>query len=113
MARYDFHCDDCDTDFDEFASFDETGEYPRVKCPQCGSGNKHKVFSASGISFTFTGAAAPGTKWYNASHDRRFYHKLEKDRKDREEAEKKSHMGSSPYNPIDDISSGKYFGEVK
>ena len=113
MGHYDFHCRECDTDFDEITPFDETGVYPGIQCPKCGSDNKEKVFSAEGVTFTFSGAAAQGTKWYNASHDRRFYHKLEQDRKAREEAEKKSHMGAAPYNPIDDISSGKYFGEVK
>jgi len=31
----------------------------------------------------------------------------------RRKAEEESHMGTSPYSEIDDISSGEFFGEVK
>jgi hypothetical protein len=34
-------------------------------------------------------------------------------RDQRKVAEEKSHMGKAPYRNIDDISSGKHFGEVK
>ena len=111
MPNYDFQCRDCGIEYEHLARYDETGVYSGVVCPECGSENKDKLMSS--FSFTFTDKAAGGTKLFAASHDRRFFHKLEKDRKDREEAERKSHMGSAPYNPIDDISSGEYFGPAK
>ena len=40
-------------------------------------------------------------------------HLMAKAQNERRQAEARSHMGTNPYNDIDDISSGKYFGEVK
>ena len=47
------------------------------------------------------------------SHDWQYNNKLPQAIKEREMAERASKMGSQPYNPIDDISSGKHFGSVK
>ena len=113
MPLYDFSCSDCGKIYEEFASFDETGVYEAVKCPACGSNHKTKVFSGC-VAFAFTNPV--GTKKYNASHELRYRNAIEKKggvRDQRAMAEKLSHMGSAPYNDIDDVSSGKYFGEVK
>jgi phage FluMu protein Com len=106
-----FQCKKCNTEYEELVPYDETRKYSKVKCPKCKS--KSKIVLMSGFTFNFTSNASEGTKWYNASHDRRYFHKLEKDRKNREEAEKKSHMGSDPYPHLDDISSGNFFGKVQ
>lgn len=114
MANYEFRCQDCGKVFDEFASFDPEGKYPTVKCPNCDSDNKKRLMSA--CSFNFTNPE--GTDRWNSEtsgHDYRWNHKQPEIEKERKLAEQVSHMGATDdiYRPIDDISSGEYFGEVK
>jgi hypothetical protein len=49
----------------------------------------------------------------STGHDYRFKHNLPSVIKQRRDAELASKMGASPYRKIDDISSGKHFGDVK
>ena len=109
MGLRQFSCKKCKTEYEELVAYDESGKYSKVKCPKCKS--KSKEILLSGFTFTFTNGE--GTKLFAGSHDRRYWHKREKDRKLREEAERKSHMGSDPYSHIDDISGGQYFGPVQ
>ncbi len=99
MPRYDFECQDCKKVYEEIVNYDETNVYPGVTCPDCKSGKKTKLMSC---------CAAFVNK---DSHDYRFWSKIEKERGVRQEAEQKH--GPANYNPIDDISSGNYFGEVE
>lgn len=110
MPVYDWECQDCGNEYDELSRYDETGEYPGVICPKCKSAKKIKLISRPAEAVFLQ---PEGTSKWNRSHDLRYYKKLEKDRQNRELAEKTSHMGEKPYNDIDDISSGKYFGEIK
>jgi DNA-directed RNA polymerase subunit RPC12/RpoP len=112
MALRDFHCLDCDENYDEFVNFDEKGEYPDVECPKCHSKKKQSIFTAS-CSFNFVNPQ--GTDRWNNSHDYRYKHNIPKVIEERANAEKNSHMGGTPqiYQGIDDINSGKHFGEVK
>ena len=112
MPMYEFKCKKCDNDYEELAAYDETGKYSKVCCPECNS--KAKILKVSACTMTFTNPE--GTKKYAASHDLRYHHQMEKDggvRDQRKMAEELSHVGPTPYNNIDDISSGKHFGEVK
>jgi len=112
MPFYNFECKKCGEIYEELAAYDETGKYPKVKCPACNSKSKRKLISV--CSFTF--ANPVGTDRYENSHDYRFHHKMNKKggvRDERAAAEAASHMGAQPYNHIDDISSGQHFGEVK
>ena len=111
MGMRQFQCKKCDLQYEELATYDETGKYAKIKCPGCKS--KSKSLLISGFTFKFSGKAAKDTKWYNASHDRRYWMKREEDRKNREDAENRSHMGSNPYPELDDISGGQHFGEVQ
>lgn len=106
MPIYEFKCDDCDFVYEELTSYNGI---KKIECPNCGSKNKEKL--PSHFSFNFTNPV--GTDRWNNSHDYRFHHNLPNVRAQREAAEKASHMGTDPYKEIDDISSGKYFGEVK
>ena len=84
----------------------------KAKCAECGSKSKVQVISTPNFNFTHP----EGTKKYNSSHDLRYHHALEKPggaKDQREFSEQFSHMGSNPYNTIDDISEGNNFGEVK
>jgi putative FmdB family regulatory protein len=98
MPMYDFQCKDCGKNYQDLTKYDENDVYPDTVCPYCGSGKKTKLLSLI--------AAIPVD-----SHDRRFWHKIEKERGNREAAE--AAQGASPYNSIDDISGGQFFGEVE
>jgi putative FmdB family regulatory protein len=106
---YEFECQECGENYEELSPFDETGAYESVVCPKCGSGKKVKLMSLG--SYRFVNPI--GTDKWNNSHDYRFKHNLPNVQKERQEAMEKSHMGTKPYRDIDDISSGKNFGEVK
>jgi putative FmdB family regulatory protein len=111
MPFYEFECNKCSIKYDELVLYDESGKYPTVKCPECGSSSKTKLISA--VRHTFTNPE--GTDKMN-THDYRYRHAIEKPGgavDQRKMAEKLSHVGSSPYSKIDDISGGKHFGPVK
>lgn len=109
---YEFECSDCGGQYEEFVpKFDETGMYNDVVCPHCQSGHKTKLISAVKHNFV----NPEGTDKMN-THEFRARHAIDKPggaKDQRAMAEQASHMGSNPYKNIDDISSGKYFGDVK
>lgn len=111
-ATYVFECKKCKENYEEFTEYDETGKYKSVKCPYCGSKSKIKIITAAGFNFTNPVAT---DRWCSEAqgHDYRFNYNLPNVKKQVENAKKKSHVGPTPYNNIDDISKGKYFGEVK
>jgi putative FmdB family regulatory protein len=43
MPWYDFHCDNCGCDFEEFFGVDESRE--NLDCPECGSEKVERSFS--------------------------------------------------------------------
>lgn len=114
MPMYKFQCKNkkCGHIYSDLVNMDHTGKYSGVKCPKCNSKKKAMMVSVGNFIF----AEPEGTSRYISEatgHDYRYKHKQKSVRKEREEATKRSHMGDNPYNPIDDVSSGKYFGEVK
>jgi putative FmdB family regulatory protein len=112
MAFYEFECKKCGAYYEELTSFDETGKYKGVKCPACNSSRKTKLVSMGNFNFS----NPVGTdRWTSdgQGHDYRFRYVQPKLKKDRETAEKLSHVGKNPYRNIDDISHGKHFGDVK
>lgn len=111
MPVYEFRClnKKCGKDFDTIAKYDETGKYKGVKCPHCGSAKKEKLVSEMSFSFN----QPEGTDMWRNSHDYRFKTKLPKAKAERAAATRVSKVGANPYKNIDDISSGKNFGEVK
>ena len=109
MPIFEFICLECGAEYEELTKYDPQGEYEGVLCPHCSSQNKEHVMSLTSFSFT----NPQGTDRWNNSHDYRFKSKQPALAQQRKIAERTSHMGSKPYNNIDDVSSGKYFGEVK
>ena len=99
MPRYDFKCHACEKVYEELTQYDETDVYADIVCPHCGHDKKTKLMSCI--------APIPNKD----THDYRFWSKIEKDRGIRQAAE--AAQGPASYNPIDDISSGNYFGEVE
>ena len=109
MPVFPIQCLACGEEYEILTKYDPTGEYASEVCPKCGSAKKEKqVYTCS-----FRFANPVGTDRWNNSHDYRFHTKLPSAVQERENAKKKSHMGQTPYNNIDDISKGKYFGKVK
>lgn len=112
MPLYEFECQ-CGKIYEELTPrFDTTGVYEGVSCPQCGSSQKTRVMSACAYNFS----NPVGTDRWNSEtsgHGYRFEYNKPNITRQREEAMKRSHMGTHPYNEIDDVSSGKHFGEIK
>ena len=112
MPIYNFSCKKCNEVYEELVAYDETGKYSGIQCPKCESKRKVKLVNACTCNFT----NPVGTDRWNSEsqgHDYRFKHKIPSVQAERDNAMKKSHMGDQPYTHIDDISSGKNFGDVK
>lgn len=110
MPNYVFQCKKCEKVYEELTSWDESGKYPSVKCPECGSGKKDKLATCCNFMF----ANPEGTDRWNSDttgHDFRYKTKANKDRAEREMASKKSHMGGTDeiYRPMDDLNTGDPF----
>jgi putative FmdB family regulatory protein len=110
MPVYNFNCNACSKGYEEYTrSYDPTEAYPEVKCPKCGSTDKKKTPSlpAPAIFAQKEGTSKMDNFVYRAGAN------LDRAQGERRAAEAASHMGQTPYNSIDDISSGNYFGEVE
>ncbi len=109
MPLYNFSCKKCDHQYEELTPIDDKGKYPKVKCPACGSKKKVKIpsLTARAIFTDKTGTSKMENFGYRAGYN------MEQAQDCRRAAESKSHVGSMPYDGIDDIQSGKYFSEVK
>lgn len=59
MPIYEFKCKKCEIKYDLLCSYDESGKYPKVKCPECGSKKKDKMVSIFNSS---CGGNPKGTK---------------------------------------------------
>ena len=116
MPRYELECKKCSEVYDLWSSIsDKTSNYKKIACPNCVSKSKQEVYGVPSVKFE----NPVGTdRWHSDSKGHDYRHKYNMDRKggvrdQRKNAEKKSHVGPTPYRRIDDISSGKHFGEVK
>lgn len=110
MPFYEFECKKCQHGYSELCNYDETGKYKGVKCPECGSKSKTKLISqvAAPQFSNPRGTSKEDSFSYKAGFN------MEKAKDERRAAEAASHMGKDGgYTPIDDISSGKFEGEVK
>jgi predicted nucleic acid-binding Zn ribbon protein len=91
------------------SEYDETGKYPSLKCPKCGSKRKDKLLTApADIIFTNVEGTSKMDNWYY-----RQGHYLNKAQNQRRDAEAAAKGDANPYPHIDDISSGEHFGEVE
>lgn len=115
MPTYTFHCKECDENYDEICSYDKTGKYNKIKCPACGSKKKTKL--VSGCAYAF-GNVMMTDKWCSDTTGHDYRHKWNMNRPggvndQRRNAEKKSHVGPTPYRKIDDLNDDKNWGKVK
>lgn len=108
MPTYQFRCKKCKVEYETIASYDETGKYSNINCPSCGSKSKTKLINSVNIKFN---QPQDTSKFDNFSY--RAGYNMDQAQELRRKAESASHMGSEPYMPIDDITQGTNFGEVK
>ena len=64
MPTYEYHCDACEHNFDEFQSMSEE---PLKKCPQCGKPKLRRVFGA-GAAIIFKGSGFYQTDYRSESY---------------------------------------------
>lgn len=109
-------CDKCEEVYDLWCGMSQKeGSLKDCVCPACGSLEKTEVFGCPSIKF----CNPVGTDRWNSEskgHDYRFKYNMDKPggtRDQRSRAAAASKVGAEPYRKIDDISSGKHFGEVK
>jgi len=65
MPTYEYHCDACEHNFDEFQSIKDK---PLKKCPQCGKLKLRRVFGA-GAAILFKGSGFYQTDYRSASYE--------------------------------------------
>jgi putative FmdB family regulatory protein len=64
MPTYEYRCDACEHNFDEFQSFSEA---PLKKCPKCGKSKLRRVFGA-GAAVIFKGSGFYQTDYRSESY---------------------------------------------
>jgi len=64
MPTYEYHCDACEHNFDEFQSINDK---PLKKCPQCGKPKLRRVFGA-GAAILFKGSGFYQTDYRSESY---------------------------------------------
>ena len=116
MPIYEMTCERCNENYDGFCPMSKKDESVALaSCPSCGSSRKTEVVGCPSVNFS----NPVGTDRWNSEsggHDYRFKYNMDKPggtRDQRAAAARASKVGAEPYRRIDDISSGKHFGEVK
>lgn len=113
MPTYELRCKKCDHSYEILSSMGDREEnVKKAKCVECGSKSKEQLISCPNFNF----ANPVGTDRWNSDskgHDYRYKYNAPNVAAQREAAEKNSHVGPTPYHEIDDITSGKHFGEVE
>jgi putative FmdB family regulatory protein len=64
MPTYDYHCDACSHDFEEFQNFSEK---PLTKCPKCGKKKLRRLFG-TGAGVIFKGSGFYETDYRSESY---------------------------------------------
>lgn len=116
MPFYEMQCEKCSEVYDVHAQMTEKEiTVQEASCPKCNSKQKIEIIGCPSVKFT----NPVGTDRWNSEskgHDYRFKYNMDKPggpRDQRAAAARASKVGPNPYRKIDDISSGKHFGEVK
>jgi DNA-directed RNA polymerase subunit RPC12/RpoP len=108
MPVYVFECLKCSEKYEDLTSYDETGKYKKVKCPYCKSKKKNKLPTCC-MQVVFTnprGTSKADNFSYVAGYN------MAQAKEERRRAETASHMGTQPYNEINDLVNDKNFGKV-
>lgn len=109
-------CEKCQEVYDVWSKIaDKDESVKKAVCTSCGSKKKSEIFGCPSVKF---GNPVGTDRWNSESkgHDYRFKYNMDKSggpRDQRAAAAAASKVGATPYRKIDDVSSGKHFGEVK
>lgn len=116
MPMYEMQCENCKEIYDVWSSMSQKEQTVKeATCPACQSNQKMEIIGCPSVSFS----NPVGTdRWNSESKGHDYRHKYNMDRPggprdQRAIAARASKVGPNPYRKIDDISSGKNFGEVK
>lgn len=113
MPNYRFECKNCGCDFHDLVlRIDPTDVYPDVNCPMCGGTDKTRLMTACApaVFANPRGTSKADSFTYVAGYN---HNQALGERRRAEEAAVAAGHSTSPYNHIDDVSGGQYFGEVK
>ncbi len=102
MPTYEYHCDACDHNFDEFQSMSEA---PLKKCPQCKKPKLRRVFG-TGAAILFKGSG-----FYETDYRSDSYKKAAK--AEQESSSKSPSNGTTGTNDTNGASSSDSGGKVK
>lgn len=102
MPTYEYHCDACDHNFDEFQSMSEA---PLKKCPNCKKPKLRRVFG-TGAAILFKGSG-----FYETDYRSESYKQAAK--ADKDAAGKSSSNGTTGTDSANGTASGKGGGEAK
>ena len=102
MPTYEYHCDACEHNFDEFQSMSEA---PLKKCPKCKKPKLRRVFG-TGAAILFKGAG-----FYETDYRSESYKSAAK--ADQEAAGKSSSNGTNGATDTNGATSSKSTGEAK
>lgn len=96
MPYYKFSCNECSEEFEDLVPMSKFDTCPDTECPECHSKNWKKLMTSANWAW---GNPVGTDRWNNSQkgHDYRFKHNIPNVKKEREMAEKLSHMGSTPY----------------
>lgn len=100
MPTYEFECKKCKSEYEEFVPYDATGKYKGVKCPSCGSKSKKKLMPSK-VAIGGPTSSKMDNFGYRAGFN------MDKAQGERRAAEAASHMGTQPFNDIDDTPMGE------
>jgi len=105
MPSYRFSCKKCDLVYIDLVPYDATGKYSKVKCPNKKSKRKIQLPTAC-LEVIFTnprGTSKADSFSYVADHN------MEQAKGERRRAEAASHMGTQPFNDINDFNNDANF----
>jgi putative FmdB family regulatory protein len=105
MPMYEFQCQGCKKTWEELCRI---GQRSNMRCPDCGAATETVVSSPRAVIFT-------NPKGTSKEEDFDYVARwnLENAKEIRRRAEAAAGGAKSPYNSIDDISSGEFFGGVQ
>jgi putative FmdB family regulatory protein len=106
MPTYVLECRECKKIWDELCSFEQIR---LIYCPTCGADKPdQKITGPRAVIFK-----EPKGTSFEDKFDYVAQWNMDNAKEIRRQAEANSHMGRSPYNKIDDLTTDKYFGEVQ
>jgi len=94
MPTYEYHCDACEHNFDEFQSINDA---PLKKCPKCGKPKLRRVFGA-GAAIIFKGSGFYQTDYRSESYKAAAKAEQDSSKSEKSSSDSKADTGSKEAN---------------